>query len=514
VRGAGADWTLVDVNAFACPIARPHRLLLGILAGALTLRIALAGRSLWLDETLSYIQVDDLSLSAVIDRQVNGVHPPLFHVILHETIDVLGASPLTMRAPSIAWSLVAVVAVWAWSREAFPEASAVPAAALAAFAPFSVWYATEARMYAQVFALVAVSGWLSWRILGRGPSAASVAGLLVALAAALYSHYLTPTLVGGVMLLAGVLAVSRPALRRSALWVIAACGAAFVLFAPWVIWTMTHHAAEPVTTAYNEPDFFAVLISAQEMLVGFHPYASLGLAAAGWPALCLGAIALVPRLGSVGWRVGGLLLLVALPPLVLIVLALITSRSIFDSRYLIVAVPPLYLLVGRLLAGLRGRRGALCAALLIAAGIALSVQQNFAPDNPKLYELRSAVGVVNGHARPGDAVMFVPQINERGRRETITNYYGLTPGVRLVDTTPNGLSGSVSPGRAWTRLRSTRPRRLYVAYGDDTAVQGGGVTGVSEAYDRFFSERSRVVARLRFANVVVRVYAPNWGRPR
>jgi mannosyltransferase len=159
-----------------------------LLAGAIAVRIAVIDRSLWLDETISVLQVDRPWLQ-VISGQVNNVHPPLFHLVLHAWTVLFGTAAATMRVLSILWSLVAVGAMWGWSREAFPSVSPVPAAALAAFSPFAVWYATEVRMYAQLLALVALSGWLAWRMLNHGATPWRMIGLIVALTATAYTHY-------------------------------------------------------------------------------------------------------------------------------------------------------------------------------------------------------------------------------------------------------------------------------------------------------------------------------------
>lgn len=488
-----------------------------VLGGALLVRLAVSGRSLWLDETISFIQVDR-PLPEVITRQINGVHPPLYHVLLHEWIELFGSSALAMRSLSIAWSLLAIGAVAGWSRRAFPDVSAVPAAACAALAPFAVWYGTEIRMYAQLFALTAVGGWLTWSILdGAAAPRRRLAALGVVLAAVAYTHYFGTLFVGSLGLAALVLGVRRSDLRRRALGVFAVSLLAGMALAPWLALVISRRAAEPLSTVFDQPNFFSGLIAGIEMLTGFRSYALLGVVAAGWPLICLLALALLPKLGMVRWRAGGLLCLVLGPPLGLVLISLVADRSAFDSRYLTVSAAPLYVLAGWLWSRLV-KPGAqpLVGALMAVAAVGLTFWQNQDPGNPKLYELREAMETVNTFARPGDAMMIAPQVNELGGRDPVVNYYKPRKGLRYVDTSPNGRAGVVAPETMWKRVSRTRPRRIFVLYGfDSLAYQKPDGTvatgnGVSASYDRYLDERAGRVARLNYANVTVKVYAPRW----
>ncbi len=488
-----------------------------VLAGALLVRLAVADRSLWLDETISLIQIDR-PLVDVITRQINGVHPPLFHVVLHGWVEVFGSTTLAMRSLSILWSLVAVAGVGAWSRQAFPQISAVPAAAFAALAPFAVWYGTEIRMYSQLFALTAVAGWLSWSIIaGAAHARRRIAALAVALVAIVYTHYFGALFVGSLGLVALAVAIRRSELRRSALAVFGLSVSAGIALVPWLVLVVSQRSAEPLTTVFEDPDFFTGVIAGIEMLTGFRSYALLGVVAAGWPLICLLAILLLPQLGVMRWRAAGLLILVIGPPVGLILISILAERSAFDSRYLTVCAAPLYVMSGWLWTRLvQPRLRPLVGAVMVAAAIGLSLWQNHDPANPKLYELREAMQTVNAFARPGDAVMVVPQVNELGGQDPVINYYEPRDGLRYVDTSPEGRAGVVPPETMWERVSQTKPDRVFVLYGFDSlayATNEGELAtgdGLSAAYDGFLDAKSRPIAHLNYANVVVKVYAPRW----
>jgi len=492
-----------------------------VLAGALAVRLAVADRSLWLDETISLVQIDRPFID-VITRQINGVHPPLFHVLLHGWIQLFGPSPLAMRSLSILWSLVAVAGVGAWSRQAFPRISPVPAAAFAALAPFAVWYGTEIRMYSQVFALTALAGWLSWSVIaGAEHVRRRSAALGVVLVAIVYTHYFGTLFVASLGLVAITIAIRRSDLRRGALAVVRLTVLAGIALVPWLVLVVSQRSAEPLTTVFDDPDFFTGLIAGLEMLTGFRSYAVLGVVVAGWPLLCLLAILLLPQLGAMHWRLAGLLTLVVGPPVGLVLVSVVTERSAFDSRYLTVCVAPLYVLSGSLWTRLvQPRLRFAVAAAMVTAATGLTLWQNHDPANPKLYELREAMQTVNAFARPGDAVMIVPQVNELGGQDPVTSYYRPREGLRYVDTSPEGRAGAVPVETMWERVSQTRPERIFVLYGFDSLAyetsRGELATGdgVSAAYDGFLDRKSRQIARVNYANVTVKVYAPRWKEAR
>jgi hypothetical protein len=480
-----------------------------LLVGAIAVRIAVIDRSLWLDETISVLQVNRPWLQ-VAEGQINNVHPPLFHLLLHGWVELFGTAAAAMRVLSILWSLLAVCAVWGWSREAFPAVSPVPAAALTAFSPFAVWYATEVRMYAQLLALVALGGWLAWRIFNRGATPWRITGLVAALTATAYTHYFAALFIASLGVVALSVGLRHRDLRRSALAVFGACVAAAVLLAPWVAYVLVNRSTVPVTPILQDPDIFTVFIAGLQMLAGFRPFAELGLVAAAWPLLCGLAVLLIPRYGAGSWRTIGVVAVLAMPPLTLAAASLLLGHSAFDSRYLTVCAAPLFLLGGWLFGVLvpsraRGPVGA----LVIATLVATTLWQNGDPSNPKLYDLKAAIATVNREARPGDAVLLVPQNNEASGREPILSYYHLAAGVQVVHTVPKAGVGTVSPSATWARVEALRSAHVFIV----SPIYGTGSAGADAArtYDDYLSARAVMFTTAQFANVSVRGYAPVWG---
>jgi 4-amino-4-deoxy-L-arabinose transferase-like glycosyltransferase len=485
-----------------------------LLLGGIALRVALAGRSLWIDELITVLKARE-SLPTLFGGLADDVHPPLYYVLLHQWIGLFGTSPLALRSLSIAWSAVTVLAAWAWSREALPRRSALPAATFAALSPFAVWYATEVRMYAQVLALTAVAGWLAYRVLARGPRRLDLLGLGVCLGALVWTHYLASLFLGALAAVALALLAWRPPARRAAAWVIALCVVALASLAPWLAYVAAHRSpTSPDPTHYPVPNFYSVVIADAQMFAGFLPFDVLGRLSALWPLGCLLAIGLLPRMRRVGWPVGGLVALAALPAAALVAASVLGPRSAFDPRFLAVCAVPLYLLAGALLSLLPRAALACVVALLACAGAAGAVWQNTSPANPKLYDYEGALRGINALARPGDAVLLLPNFSAAGvDGEPVYDYYPLKRGVRAIETgrvvqrSPAGTRRNLVA--VWQDVRRARPPRVFVI--DDFADNPRGRAAARVAH-AVLAARATRLARLPYAHASVEIYRPSWSR--
>ncbi|SEH10244.1 lysylphosphatidylglycerol synthase domain-containing protein [Thermoleophilum album] len=488
-------------------LTKGHLSVLGLLlAAGLALRLLLAERSLWLDETITFAQVAR-PLDEVVRLQLSGVHPPLYHLQAALAVDLLGRSELALRLPSIVWSLVAVVACWAWARQAFPRLSPWPATALAALAPFPVWYGSEARMYAQVFALVALAGGLAWRFLERGGWYRATA-LALTLCALAYTHYFGALFGAALGVVAAVLAATRADLRKRALAVLGCLAIAALSLLPWLLAAFLGRDATSQLPPYKRPDPFSVIIAVVELVAGFHDYRAIGLAAATWPLALLALLLAVPQLARVPVSVGALITLTLLPVASLVGASWLGPRSVFDPRYLTVIAPPLFLLVGALVAQ-TGRRLAGNLRLLAAFAVAvllvsLSVIQGQDRGNPRLFQLREALQAAAQATAPGDALALVPQFPLTNLHyDPVLAYYRPPRSRRVIDT----LNG---PGRrpreAWTMAARSGSRRIALV----TTFEGQALSQGLASPSRFvqaFRSYGPLLEKRSFAGVQVRVYA-------
>ncbi|HZU05692.1 MAG TPA: glycosyltransferase family 39 protein [Chloroflexota bacterium] len=167
------------------------RLLLGgILLVGLALRLWELGReSFWLDEA-GRAAIAALPLPA-IPAGVRAIElsPPLYHLLLHGWVQVVGGDDYAVRLLSALLGASAIPAVYALAAALCGSRTALLAALFASVSPLYVAYAREAAMYA-LFALLALLAALgqAW-FLGAGSSRRGLVLYTGAMLLALYTHY-------------------------------------------------------------------------------------------------------------------------------------------------------------------------------------------------------------------------------------------------------------------------------------------------------------------------------------
>jgi len=424
------------------PLAAPSRLELPrpTLAGALALvrrrdvaavaALTLAGlvlrllssRGIWLDEATSVWQAQ-MPLPQLFDTlRTTDVHPPLHHIVLWLTVRVFGTGELAVRLPSLLAATALIPLLYAAGRDIYDRRAGLAAAALATVAPFTVWYAQEARMYAlyMLFALIAV--WMQIRIL-RGGTRGDWTGYTLAAAALVATQYFGLVLVAVQQLAFALVVWSRRDRALARAWLISGAVLALML-APVLDFGRDQFAANeaagkgfqqvPSQTggvageAGSPPGPYAALTNLVWAVLGYHSKATMTSLVALWPLLLLLVLALLGR----GRSLRTLLLVAAagLPALVLFALGQL-KPFVFEVRYFIGAVPLVLLLIARAVTSWTPRRltqvaAAALAAALLAAGLA---DQQLNGDNPRVYDFRGALGDIAQRARPGDVVVYTPQ---------------------------------------------------------------------------------------------------------
>jgi uncharacterized membrane protein len=187
----------------------PLALALVCVAGA-ALRVATLGtQSLWFDEaiTAQLVRMDLPGLLRAIPDSESS--PPLYYVLAWLWSQLFGTGEVALRAlPALAGTATIPVA-WALGRRLGGDRAGIAAAALVAVNPMLVWFSQEARAYALLALLGALSALLWLRAL-QAPRASRLAGWGVVAALALATHYFAIFLVGPQALW---LALRAPTLR-------------------------------------------------------------------------------------------------------------------------------------------------------------------------------------------------------------------------------------------------------------------------------------------------------------
>jgi mannosyltransferase len=187
---------------------------------------------LWLDEALS-VNIARLPLGDLFDALRHDGHPPFYYLLLHGWMEVVGESDFAVRALSGIFAVASLPLAWIAGRRLAGQTGARWALVIVALSPYSIRYATEARMYSLVMLLV-LAGYLvisdalvdprPWRL----AALALISGLL------LLSHYWSFYLLAATGLVLVARWWWRPQQRARTGRVILAVAAGGLLFLPWL----------------------------------------------------------------------------------------------------------------------------------------------------------------------------------------------------------------------------------------------------------------------------------------
>ncbi|HZL48769.1 MAG TPA: glycosyltransferase family 39 protein [Solirubrobacteraceae bacterium] len=346
-----------------------------ILAAAL--RFSTLGlQSFWYDEAFTPVHVLHAGLGATLRSVVHTENtPPLWYVLIWGWSRIFGTGAVALRLPSALFGVATVPVAWAIGRElSGRRATAIAVAAFVAVNPLFVWYSQEARAYA-LFVLMVALAMLCFLRAERRPTPGRLAAFAVSASLALLSHYFAAFLVapmivmlllhGGARRRATLLASGAVVLVGFALLPLASSqgghGAQWI--GRWALSSRLQAIPQYYLTGYSgEPLGHGI-----ELLV-----ALLILAGVGWGLWNV----LEPREER-----GALIALVlaacgVLLPIVLLAFGL----DYLAPRNLVAAMIPVSALIAVLVTARRaGRAGAVLAALIALAFLAVSIDVNLSP---------------------------------------------------------------------------------------------------------------------------------------
>jgi 4-amino-4-deoxy-L-arabinose transferase-like glycosyltransferase len=379
-------------------------------AVGVALRIAIAHQSLFADElSTRYILAGHglADMVSVVHTDAE-ITPPLYFVAAWLTTR-FGFAPELVRAPSLLAGVATIPLVYLLGVRTVGRRAALVAAALTTFSPFMVYYATEARGYAVMMALVLASTLCLLSAVEQG-RARWWAAYAACTSAAVYTHYTS------VFALAGQFAWvlwTHPAARRAAIAATAVAAAGFV---PWLS-GLKGDLDSPTTeilSALSPLNFGYVESSVVHWAIGF-PYLLEGTSVRGLPgvpALVALALAVGLSLAGLGRALRGrrtldrrlvlvIVLAVSTPVGELIVSAV--GSNLFGTRNLAASWPAYALLLAALIVAAGPRLRIATTALAIGAfavgGLKMLDRDYGRPQS------EAAVAFVNRTADPGDVVV-------------------------------------------------------------------------------------------------------------
>lgn len=162
---------------------------------------------------------------------LNDTNPPLYHLLLYVWTRVLGTSDLALRSMSILWAAACLPLLWWLGKELGGPRTAAGAVVLFSFAPISVYYSTEGRMYSFVWFFTVCLALLTYRLHRRGVSLVTLGLWILASAGGLLTHYFFAFAWAAIV--AWLLVFNGQSKR---VWIAIGISAIFLAIAPWYVW--------------------------------------------------------------------------------------------------------------------------------------------------------------------------------------------------------------------------------------------------------------------------------------
>jgi mannosyltransferase len=168
---------------------KDHGAALLLFGFALALRLyRLSALSLWIDEGGAWSIARCAPWDIVALCLQKEPHPPLYYLLLHAVIKVMGDSEFALRLPSALFGAGAAALTYLIGRRHFSARVGLLAGLFAACVPFQLRYSQEAREYALFgFCALLTTLWLPWEL--RWRSRAHRNGYLAAAVVLAYTHY-------------------------------------------------------------------------------------------------------------------------------------------------------------------------------------------------------------------------------------------------------------------------------------------------------------------------------------
>jgi hypothetical protein len=390
---------------------------LAVLAAGVALRLwRIDAEPLWLDEAYSaYAARHGFAfLWQVVPRY--ETHPPFYYSLLHLWTLAFGDGLRALRLLGILCGL-ATLPVVAWAADeagrllGWPDARRrrlrLVAFALACLAPSLVEMARQVRPYPVMILVYAAAIALLLRLARRraagqplrGPA---LAAYLLLLEAMLWLHNLGPLYAAALTAALGCMLWGRRLARRDALWLVAGHLLVGLGWLPALL-ILADQAPAWIGSTWLRfvPDglFRARLASLY--------------APPGWPLLVAGALALaavlrLARRGGAGARLGAMLLVLALLPVLLSITLSWLVAPVFISRTLRPVAVPALLLIALGAAAWDGWRArvALLAALALGGGMLAAGLR--ARAGPPMQDWYPTVAWLRGQVAPGDVILAYP----------------------------------------------------------------------------------------------------------
>jgi 4-amino-4-deoxy-L-arabinose transferase-like glycosyltransferase len=380
---------------------------------------ALNSRELWMNETYS-VFVASLPFAKILRYAAGDVHPPLFYLLLHSWIRVIGDAQAQLRLFSVVLNFLSALAIFVLARRMLGTRFGAYAAALFLLSPMLFVYSLEVRMYALFILLFICLLMVHWLVAVEDRESRWLVVAYGVLSALLfYVQYI------GIFIILGLFIhwlMTTAFLRRRIIRLFATGVLILLLVSPGLpvllhqyhgktqlirVRTLSRQNPDAISfgAAPNPDEPAGIKVEAKNAaaMMGFYPAASARL-------LLLCAIPLVLSLAGIGFlgiikndeicRLFCLLTLAVGAGMVILHLA--------STRYMLPLIPPLVIAIARavqvLAAKPRWRIPGMALATLILCLYGAGFYRQAVKQHGHPWE--NLVGVVQQNYHPGDKVIF------------------------------------------------------------------------------------------------------------
>ena len=141
------------------------------------------------DEPFS-IYIAQMDIASIVRILSEGNNPPFYEIFLHFWIEVFGISPGSVRFPSVIFSAITALYIYKIGFSFFNQRIAIISALLFTFSNYQIFFSHEARVYALVGMLTAISMFYFLSLVARDkPKPSHFVILLLTNVILIYSHY-------------------------------------------------------------------------------------------------------------------------------------------------------------------------------------------------------------------------------------------------------------------------------------------------------------------------------------
>ena len=406
------------------------------IVGLLLRAYHLGFESFWFDEADIVAQAQAPALQILTDFTKAGANGPLYTLLLHFWIELVGTREVAVRALPMLCGTATIPVIYLVGRRLFTPTVGLLAALLLTVSPFHIWHSQDAKMYTLVVLVILLSLGLYLVALDRDRPV-WWAAFVVATWVALYAHILAALMVAAEILVTPLLLCHLRAGATSDVPAPAKAGGTGYRRRLWLVWGVLLLPVLPIalerlraliggdiTAGWLTPislgDMLSVLFVKFAVNRADPPWETIGALWLGGLA-ALGLLTGLARRGAgtptrTPWIAAALLWLV---PIVLFWLATLRV-PLFEPRYMIIVLPFYLFFVAGGLAWLAARRRLLLWIALLGAALptaAALAGVNYGPYGQK-EDWRSAVDFVRQHERLRDVVIVYP-----GYLVTAVDYY-------------------------------------------------------------------------------------------